>query len=183
MDVGAAQQRHPLDIAGAADDRSHAAVISWGLDCGFHAEFDLAGTRDPSPHLSAPAAIAFMRELGVDAVRGYNHALAWKGAQLLAERWGTDFVTPESFIGTMATVAASRRTRVDAATRQRAAGRAPVRQAHRGAAARVSRPAVRANLRTGLQRDGRHRPPGRCGARARQAMSSARRSRDPMART
>ena len=83
----------------------HAAVISWGLDCGFHAEFDLPGTRDPSPHLSAPAAIAFMRELGVDAVRGYNHALAWEGARLLADRWGTDFSTPESFIGTMATVA------------------------------------------------------------------------------
>jgi isopenicillin-N epimerase len=83
----------------------HAAVISWGLDCGFHAEFDLPGTRDPSPHLSAPAAIAFMRELGVDAVRGYNHALAWNGARLLADRWGTDFSTPESFIGTMATVA------------------------------------------------------------------------------
>ena len=83
----------------------HAAVISWGLDCGFHAEFDLPGTRDPSPHLSAPAAIAFMRELGVDAVRGYNHALAWDGARLLADRWGTDFSTPESFIGTMATVA------------------------------------------------------------------------------
>ena len=46
-----------------------------------------------------------MRELGVDAVRGYNHALAWRGAQLLADRWGTDFSTPESFIGTMATVA------------------------------------------------------------------------------
>jgi isopenicillin-N epimerase len=83
----------------------HAAVISWGLDCGFHAEFDLPGTRDPSPHLSAPAAIALMRELGVDAVRGYNHALAWNGARLLADRWGTDFSTPESFIGTMATVA------------------------------------------------------------------------------
>ena len=83
----------------------HAAVISWGLDCGFHAEFDLPGTRDPSPHLSAPAAIAFMRELGVDAVRGYNHALAWEGARLLADRWNTDFATPESFIGTMATVA------------------------------------------------------------------------------
>ena len=83
----------------------HAAVISWGLDCGFHAEFDLPGTRDPSPHLSAPVAIALMRELGVDAVRGYNHALAWNGARHLADRWGTDFSTPESFIGTMATVA------------------------------------------------------------------------------
>ena len=82
----------------------HASVISWGLDRGFHAEFDLPGTRDPSPHLSAPAAIAYMRTLGVEAVQRYNHALAWDGARHLAERWNTDFVTPETFIGTMATV-------------------------------------------------------------------------------
>ncbi len=82
----------------------HSSVVSWGLDRGFHAEFDMPGTRDPSPHLSAPAAIAFMRELGVDDVRKYNHALAWNGARHLAEQWGTDFVTPEAMIGTMATV-------------------------------------------------------------------------------
>lgn len=82
----------------------HSSVISWGLDRGFTAEFDMPGTRDPSPHLSAPRAIAFMRELGVDAVRHYNHALAWNGARHLAERWNTDFVTPEALIGTMATV-------------------------------------------------------------------------------
>ena len=79
-------------------------VISWGLDKGFTAEFDLPGTRDPSPHLTAPAAIAMMQEFGVAAVRQYNHALAWTGARLLADRWGTDFVTPEPLIGTMATV-------------------------------------------------------------------------------
>ena len=82
----------------------HSSVISWGLDRGFHAEFDMPGTRDPSPHLSAPVAIAFMHELGADAVRQYNHGLAWTGARHLADRWGTDFVTPEAMIGTMATV-------------------------------------------------------------------------------
>jgi isopenicillin-N epimerase len=45
-----------------------------------------------------------MRDLGLDAVRHYNHALAWNGARRLAERWDTDFVTPEALIGTMATV-------------------------------------------------------------------------------
>ena len=82
----------------------HPPVISWGLDQGFTAEFDLPGTRDPSPHLAAPAAIGMMQELGVAAVRQYTHALAWNGARLLAERWGSEFVTPESLIGTMATV-------------------------------------------------------------------------------
>ena len=34
----------------------------------------------------------------------YNHDLVWRGAHLLAGRWGTRFETPESMIGTMATV-------------------------------------------------------------------------------
>lgn len=83
----------------------HPPVISWGLDQGFTAEFDLPGTRDPSAHLSAPAAIAMMQEFGIDAVQQYNHSLAWTGAHRLAERWGTAFETPERLIGTMATVA------------------------------------------------------------------------------
>lgn len=83
----------------------HPPVISWGLDQGYTAEFDLPGTRDPSPHLSAPAAIRAIEALGGDAVRDYNHALAWDGARVLADRWGTEFVSPESMIATMATVA------------------------------------------------------------------------------
>lgn len=94
-------------ILWASPERSaslHGAVVSWGLDCGFHAEFDLPGTRDPTPHLTAPAAISFMRDVGVEAIRSYNHTLAWEGAHYLARRWNRQFVTPEAFIGTMATV-------------------------------------------------------------------------------
>jgi isopenicillin-N epimerase len=83
---------------------THPTVISWGLDQGFTWEFDLVGTRDPSPYLAAPVALDFMRSLGVGAVQAYNHELVWKAAHLLAERWGTEFTTPESMIGTMATV-------------------------------------------------------------------------------
>ena len=78
--------------------------MSWGLDQGFAAEFDAPGTRDPSGHLAAPAAIGLMQEMGVEAVRAYNHNLAWEGARLLASRWDVPFATPESMIGTMATV-------------------------------------------------------------------------------
>jgi isopenicillin-N epimerase len=82
----------------------HPAVISWGLDQGFTVEFDAPGTRDPSAHLAAPEAIRVMEEFGAGAVRDYNHSLAWEGGKLLAEYWGSEFVTPESMIGTMATV-------------------------------------------------------------------------------
>jgi isopenicillin-N epimerase len=93
-----------LWAAPEAREGLHPAVVSWGLDQGFTAEFDLPGTRDPTAHLAAPAALAMMRELGFEAVRGWNHALAWRAACALAERWRTRFVTPESMIGTMATV-------------------------------------------------------------------------------
>ena len=94
-------------ILWAAPDRQaglHPTVISWELDHGFTAEFDWLGTRDPSAHLSAPAAIALRRMWGVDAIQGYNHDLAWTGARRLAEHWQTAFDVPESLVGTMATV-------------------------------------------------------------------------------
>ena len=82
----------------------HPTVISWGLDQGLSAEFDLTGTRDPSPFLAAPEAIAFLRELGAEAVRAYNHDLAWEAAGLLSKRWGTTLGMGEEMVGTMATV-------------------------------------------------------------------------------
>ena len=91
----------------AAPDRQaglHPAVISWGLDQGFTAEFDLTGTRDASAHLAAPAAFAFIDSFGLDQILAHNHALVWDAVRLLTERWGTSFNTPESLIGPMATV-------------------------------------------------------------------------------
>lgn len=81
----------------------HPTVISWGLDQGYATEFDLVGTRDPSPHLAAPEGIAFMRELGLDAARAYNHGLAWESARRLTRSWGVSWNVAEAMIGTMAT--------------------------------------------------------------------------------
>ncbi len=81
------------------------AVISWGLDQGFTTEFDLPGTRDPSPHLAAPAALGLWREWGGEAVMAWNHELAWSAALRLAERWGVAFSTPKAMLGPMATLA------------------------------------------------------------------------------
>ena len=83
---------------------THPAVLSWGLEHGLAAEFDLTGTRDPSVWLAAPAGIEFMRELGVDAMRAYNHAFTWNGARMLCDRWGTQLPAGESLIGCMLTL-------------------------------------------------------------------------------
>jgi isopenicillin-N epimerase len=82
----------------------HPVVISWGLDQGFSQEFDLLGTKDPTAALSAPAALEFIRTLGAQAMRSYNHALAREGAQLLAQHLGTRFATPKSMTSCMAAV-------------------------------------------------------------------------------
>ena len=85
-------------------DGLHPPVISWGLDQGFTAEFDWVGTRDPSAWLAAPEGIAFLQEMGEAAIWRYNHDLAWRGAQLLADRWRTRLGYADANIGFMATV-------------------------------------------------------------------------------
>ncbi len=85
-------------------ETTHPAVMSWGLDNGWEAEFDLLGTRDPVAHLCAPAAISMLEEWGFEAIVEHNHALAWWAAQHVSDVWGTVFDTPESMIGQMATV-------------------------------------------------------------------------------
>lgn len=82
----------------------HPPVISWGLDKGFLAEFDWVGTRDPTAWLAAPEGIATLRDLGLDAVRGYNHRLAWDGARMLAKRFGTSLEAEERHFGCMVTI-------------------------------------------------------------------------------
>jgi isopenicillin-N epimerase len=79
-------------------------VISWGLDQGFTQEFDWPGTRDPTPHLAAPAGIAFMKSLGVDRVQRYNHELAWEAGTELAGHLHSNLLAPENMIGTMVTI-------------------------------------------------------------------------------
>lgn len=83
----------------------HPPVISWGLDTGLAQEFDWTGTRDPSAVLSAPAGLAFMCDvLGLEAMRGWNHDLAWRMAHMLAARWGQAWTTSEAMVGCMASV-------------------------------------------------------------------------------
>ena len=68
------------------------------------AEFDLVGTRDPSPWLAAPDGITCMEELGLDAMRAWNHRLAYDSARALAERWSVQIPAPESMYGSMVTL-------------------------------------------------------------------------------
>jgi len=38
----------------------HPTILSWGFGQGFNQEYDWVGTKDPTPDLSVPAALALM---------------------------------------------------------------------------------------------------------------------------
>jgi isopenicillin-N epimerase len=98
----------------------HPNIISWGLDVGWHQEFEWTGTRDPTPFLCAPDGIAFMTDfLGIEAMREHNHALAWRAAQMLSERWGLPWATPQSMVGCMVAVPLPPRLGSDRASAER----------------------------------------------------------------
>ena len=99
----------------------HPAVISWGVtNDDWLQEFDWTGTRDPTPWLCAPAALDFLeQELGAQAMRAHNHALAWRGAARLAARWQRPWQTPESMVGCMVSVPLPARFVADAETASR----------------------------------------------------------------
>ncbi len=142
----------------------HPVVISWGLGAGYTREFDWVGTRDPSPFLAAPEGIAFMRELGVEAVGRWNHDLAWQAAQAPRQRLGhrtRDRREVHRHDGDRALAAG---LRLERRRRNPAAGRPAGRGRDRGAAARLGRAAVDAGIGADLQRNQRLRAAGgRCG--------------------
>jgi isopenicillin-N epimerase len=82
----------------------HPLAISnrWGQ--GFSAEFDWTGTRDPSAWLAVPAAVAFLRSLGLERYRGRIAALARDAARGLAHAWGVAVPAPEPMFAAMVTV-------------------------------------------------------------------------------
>lgn len=95
-----------LWVAPRHRDRVHPLVASWGSGLGWHAEFDWAGTRDPTPWLCAPDGLAFLDDVlgGRDALWAYTHALAWRSAGRLTSRWGLPWTTPRERVGCMVTI-------------------------------------------------------------------------------
>ena len=85
----------------------HPTVISHHYNEGFCREFSWQGTRDYSAWLAIPRAIRFTADLGGDAVRRHNHALAvWAHGMLLDRLNVPRPLTPPdgSMLGSMAAV-------------------------------------------------------------------------------
>ena len=82
----------------------HPVTISWGSGNGFEAEFDLLGTRDPAPYLTAPFAMDLWNEWGGQAIIEHNHSLAWEGAHYIADAIGSAVYAPRDMVGPMVAV-------------------------------------------------------------------------------
>ena len=82
----------------------HPTVISWGLDNGIAAEFDLLGTRDPAPFLTAPFALDLIEEWGGTRLRRHNHDLVMEAAAMVVEAFGRPLRTDETMVGPMVNV-------------------------------------------------------------------------------
>lgn len=90
--------------APGARESLHPTVISHPYGQGFPAEFDYVGTRDPTPWLTAPAALDWLDAQGAEAVRAHNDTLAREMADMLARAWGTEISAAPEHRAAMATV-------------------------------------------------------------------------------
>jgi isopenicillin-N epimerase len=82
----------------------HPLAISHGYGQGFRAEFEWTGTRDVTPVLAAPDALAFHQNIGGAALMTRNIALAREAGTMLAERWKTELTGPIDSCAAMAAV-------------------------------------------------------------------------------
>jgi isopenicillin-N epimerase len=96
-----------LSVSGARADSTHALATSHPYREGFVREFEWQGTRDMTPWLAAPAALAFFDRFGWRRVREHNHAMATWSQAFLSECWDTEPLSPRdgSMLASMAPIA------------------------------------------------------------------------------
>jgi len=102
-----------LHVRADRRDRIHPLVISHGFNDPrpdrprLWKEFDWTGTGDPTPYLALPVALRTIEALHADGwpgVRRANHELVLAGRRIVAEALGVATRTPESMLGSMATI-------------------------------------------------------------------------------
>jgi isopenicillin-N epimerase len=82
----------------------HPTAISHSLGKGFTAEFDYTGTRDNSAWLAVPAALDYVDELGAEAMRAHNAALARDAGAMLCKAWNSEAAAAPEFCASMVSV-------------------------------------------------------------------------------
>ena len=152
-----------LYVAPWQQERIQPPLLSWGRlppkKCAHWSdEFHWLGTRDPTPLLAVPAAIAFLEGIGLDVFRRHTHALASYARERLVNLTGRIPATPDSpeWYVSMVNVPLPDG---DAAAISRCAV-ASIQ--HRGPHHCLEEPSVHPRVLPSLQSKGRHRPLARC---------------------
>jgi isopenicillin-N epimerase len=150
--LGAAQHGRALGRARSTSRGSTRRSSPGGSIGGFTTEFDLVGTRDPSPWLAAPAALELLAEFGAAGSQALQPrprlpqpASGWRSAG------EPQFRTPRSMVASMVSVPLPARLWRHAppkppSLRDMPAVRRPPRAPHRGARATGSRRASRVQI-------------------------------------
>ncbi|MEY2397895.1 MAG: isopenicillin-N epimerase [Actinomycetota bacterium] len=86
-------------------DRTQPLVASFGLEDGFPNSFSWQGTDDYTAYLCLEPAVDILESLGWDALWHHNDELAAYGAQVVADRLGTEPALPTAARGPMSLVA------------------------------------------------------------------------------
>jgi isopenicillin-N epimerase len=82
----------------------HPLTISHFLDQGFGTEFAWQGTRDPTPWLSLPAALAYRANVGEAVLDAHCRVLIGEAVDRLVAAWGVAPATPPALRAYMATL-------------------------------------------------------------------------------
>jgi isopenicillin-N epimerase len=104
-----------LCVAPTWRDRIRPLVPSAQYDDGLRPSFDWTGTSDPTPIFAALSACDFFDDIGWDAMRRHNNALAASGARAVAGALGTDLPVADELSGSMRIIDLGRTLEPDAA--------------------------------------------------------------------
>lgn len=84
----------------------HPTVISHGYKMGYHQEFDWVGTKDHSAYISAPLGMKLHQAMDSEYLMMAFQAKAIAMRNMIAESWKTKVPSPDSMIGSLASIEA-----------------------------------------------------------------------------
>ncbi|MFN4917262.1 MAG: aminotransferase class V-fold PLP-dependent enzyme [Ignavibacteria bacterium] len=91
----------------------HPTVISHGYLQGYKQEFDWTGTKDHSAYICAPFGMALHNAMGSEFLMQAFHAKVIAMRNMIAEAWKTPIPSPDSMIGSLASIEAPKHLQYD----------------------------------------------------------------------
>ncbi|MFM7156471.1 MAG: aminotransferase class V-fold PLP-dependent enzyme [Bacteroidota bacterium] len=91
----------------------HPTVISHGYKQGYHQEFDWTGTKDHSAYIASQLGMKFHQSMDSEYLMMAYHAKAIAMRNMISEAWKTHVPSPDSMIGSLASIEAPKHLQYD----------------------------------------------------------------------